>query len=166
MRLKINWRPFIPIMASSAVLVFMCAGVGGAFIILVAIPFLGVWLLYSGYTIWRRPERRGVRAIRVSILMATVGAIAALHFYYYTAARTAGDYALQLVSAYKAAHGSYPDALEDAGWKLGAYGGRWRIVYQGNGKDNDPILMYPATWIIFDMYDYNFKTGKWEYLSD
>lgn len=53
-----------------------------------------------------------------------------------------------------------------AGWKLGAYGGRWRIVYQGNGANKDPILMYPATWVIFDMYDYNFTTGQWAYLPD
>jgi hypothetical protein len=97
--------------------------------VLAAIPFLGIWLLYTGYIIWRRPEKRRVQAIRAGILTATIGAIAALHFYYYTSARAAGDYAVRLVIAYKAEHGTYPDSLEEAGWKLGAYGGRWRIVY-------------------------------------
>ena len=99
-------------------------------------------------------------------MTATLVGIAALHFYYYTSARAAGDYAERLVSAYKAKYGTFPDTLEEAGWKLGAHGGRWRIVYQGNGANKDPILMYPATWVIFDMYDYNFKTGQWAYLPD
>jgi hypothetical protein len=134
MRLEFNLRPLIPILVACAALVFLCAGVGGAFMILAAIPFLGVWLLYSGYIIWRRHEKRRVQVIRVGILTATLVGIAALHFYYYTSARAAGDYAERLVSAYKAKHGTYPVTLEEAGWKLGAYGGRWRIVYQGNGE--------------------------------
>ena len=166
MRLEFNLRPLIPILAACAALVFLCAPVGGAFLILAAIPFLGVWLLYSGYIIWRRHEKRRVQIIRVGILTATLVGIAALHFYYYTSARAAGDYAERLVSAYKAKYGTFPDTLEEAGWKLGAHGGRWRIVYQGNGANKDPILMYPATWVIFDMYDYNFKTGQWAYLPD
>ena len=118
-----NLRPLIPILAACAALVFLCAGVGGAFMILAAIPFLGFWLLYSGYIIWRRHEKRRVQVIRVGILTATLAGIAALHFYYYTSARAAGDYAERLVSAYKAKHGTYPDTLEEAGWNLGAYGG-------------------------------------------
>jgi hypothetical protein len=96
--------------------------------IFVAIPFLAIWLLYSGYVIWRRPEGRRIQVIRVVILTVTLVGIAGLHFYYYTSARAAGDYAERLVSAYKAEHGNYPDTLEEAGWKLGAYGGRWRVV--------------------------------------
>jgi hypothetical protein len=166
MRLGFNLRPLIPILAVCAALVFLGARVGGAFMILTAIPFLGVWLIYSGYIIWRRHEKRRVQLMRVGILTATLVGIAALHFHYYTSARAAGDYAENMVSAYKAKHGSYPDTLEEAGWNLGPNGGRWRIVYQGNGPNKDPILMYPATWVIFDMYDYNFKSGQWAYLPD
>ena len=159
-------RLLIPILAACAALVFFCAGVGGAFMALMAAPFLGVWFLYSGWIIWRRGERRRVQLTRVGILAATLIGIAALHFYYYASARAAGNYAVHLLSAYKAEHGAYPDSLEEAGWKLGAYGGRWRIVYKGNGANKDPMLMYPATWVIFDMYDYDFKTGQWVYLPD
>jgi len=166
MRLYFYLRPLIPILVACAALVLFCAGVGGAFMIAAAIPFLGVWLPYSSYIIWRRPEKRRLQVIRVGILTATLVGIAALHFYYYTSARAAGDYAERLVSAYRARHGTYPDTLEEAGWTLGAYGGRWRIVYQGHGADKDPMLMYPVTWVIFDMYDYDFKTGQWEYLPD
>lgn len=166
MNVRINLRPLIPILVACAVLVFLCAGVGGAFMILMAIPFLGIWLLYSSYVIWRRPEKRRVQVVRVVILTTILIGIAGLHFYYYISARAAGDYTEHLVSAYKAEHGTYPDTLEEAGWKLGGYGGRWRIVYKGNGANKDPTLMYPATWVIFDMYDYNFKTAQWVYLAD
>lgn len=53
----------------------------------------------------------------MGILTTTLVVIAALHFYYYTSARAAGEYAECLVSAYKAKHGTYPDTLEEAGWK-------------------------------------------------
>ena len=132
MRLEFNLRPLIPILAACAAMVFLCAGVGGAFMISAAIPFLSVWLLHSGYIIWRRHEKRRVQIIRVGILTATLVGIAALHFYYYTSARAAGDYAERLVSAYKAKHGTYTDTLEEAGWKPGAYGGA--VAYRLPGK--------------------------------
>lgn len=165
-RIAKSLRPLIPILVACAALVFSCAGVGGAFLVVAAIPFLGIWLLYSAYIIWRKPEKRRTQLTRLGILAVTLIGIAAVHFYYYTSARAAGNYAERLVSAYKAVHGTYPDTLEDAGWRLGAYGGRWRIVYKGNGANKDPILMYPATWVIFDMYDYDFRTRQWVYLPD
>src|SRR5580692_7327225 len=111
MRLGFNLRPLIPVLAACAGLVFLGAGVGGAFMVLTAIPFLAVWLLYSSYVVWRRHEKRRVQVIRVGILTATLVGIAAIHFCYYTSARAAGDYAERLVSSYKAKHGTYPDTL-------------------------------------------------------
>jgi hypothetical protein len=84
--------------------------------IFMAIPFLGIWLLYSSYVIRRRPEKRRVQVVRVVILTTTLVGIAGLHSYYYISARAAGDYAEHLVSAYKAEHANYPDTLEEAGW--------------------------------------------------
>ena len=165
-RTKFSVRPLVPILVLCATLVFLCAGVGGAFVVFMAAPFLGFWLIYSGYIICFRKEKRRVQAIRAGILTATLVGIAVLHFYYYTSARAAGNYAESLVSAYKAKHGTYPDSLEEAGWRLGAYGGRWHIIYHGNGASKDPILLYPATWIVFDKYNYNFKLGQWGYLPD
>jgi len=159
-------RPLIPTLVACAVLFFMCAGVGGAFIISAAAPFIAVWALYSCYIIWRKPEKFRIQLVKVGLLAGTLSVIGAFHYHYYTSARAAGDYALHLVNAYRDLHGTYPNTLEEAGWKLGKYGGQWRIVYQGHGATDDPMLMYPATWIIFDMYDYNFKTRQWEYLPD
>jgi hypothetical protein len=159
-------KPFITVLAVCAALLFFFGRVGGAFMLVLVSPLLGLWLAYNAYVIWRRPEKRRIQLLQISIVLATGVAIAALHWYYAASARAAGNYALSLVNTYKALHGVYPDSLEDAGWKQGAYGGRWRVTYQGYGETKDPMLMYPATWIIFDMYDYDFKTKKWTYLAD
>jgi hypothetical protein len=40
------------------------------------LPFLGLWMLYGVYVIWRHPERRVRQAIQISYAFATLAAIA------------------------------------------------------------------------------------------
>jgi hypothetical protein len=51
-------------------------------------------------------------------------------------------------------------------WHMGAASERGSPLHSLGVINKDPILVYPATWVIVDMYDYNFKTGQWAYLPD
>jgi hypothetical protein len=151
--------------AACIVLAFVGAQVHSAFMVLIAVPIAAIWLLAVAYIAWRDPTRRRRLLIQVGLVVVTSAGIVAIQFYYATSARAAANDALQLVRDYKGKYGHYPDTLEEAGAKVGPYGGRWRLIY-AREQNGAPTLMYPVTWVIFDMYDYNFESGQWIYLAD
>jgi len=146
------------------ILAFATWPVHGGFMVFLAVPFLVLWLPYSAFlSIWSKPARRRLQAIKVCLWLAVVAGGYSLHWYYRIAARAAADEVIQVVLAYKEKTGSYPKRLEDAGVALGQ-GGRlpWRISYFET-EQKTHWLIYPNTFIVFQVYIYKFEQGRWDY---
>ncbi len=123
-------------------------------------PFLSIWLLYSTYIIWRRPANRTTQLVKIVLWSLTISGVLSLHWHYQRAVREAANAAVSTVLQYKAIHGSFPKTPEAAGLKDRT----WRISYfLKNGK---PYLVYPATFIVFDIYSYDFERQSWTYQPD
>lgn len=83
------------------------------------------------------------------------------NLYYHHAAREAADNAVAAVLGYKQANGVFPESLQAAGFDARP---AWRVAYAAqNGK---PFLFYPAAFIAFDVYIYNFERRSWTYRPD
>jgi hypothetical protein len=158
-------RALVVTISGCVIFAFLTWRVRGGVMFWVAVLPLGVWFLYSAYIIWRYPARRRLQIIQACLWLAVVGCACALHRYYYVSARAAANQIVQAVYAYKRQHGVYPERLEDAGVRLDERGGRWHIGYVvGDRKTH--TLIYPATFMIFDSYAYEFEKGDWEYWPD
>jgi len=153
-------RSLISTIAIAAIVAFLTGAVHGGFMLVLVIPFLIVWLLRSAWTMYRHRERRRLLAGKIAIWIATILVVALLHRYYATEARAEADAAIRAVVAYKNQHGEYPKHLSEAG----VNNGRWHVGY--GVDEHGPWLLYPATFVVFEVWRYNFLSERWEYLRD
>jgi hypothetical protein len=141
--------------------VFISAPVHGGPWLLLAAPFLAVWLPYSAYVIWRRPDARRIQAIKVSLWVVAVGGVLLTQWHYQKAARESANSAVAEIFRYKASRGSFPADLNAINFKDQK---TWRLAYLV--KDGKPSLFYPATFTLFDTYWYDFEHKSWVYQPD
>lgn len=145
-----------------AVVAFITAQMHGGFMLIFVAPFLTVWLAYSAYVAWKHPDRRMTQSIRAGLWVLAVGGVLLLHWHYHRAARDSADLVVAYVNHYKTNHGSFPETIDAAG--LNNFRNKWRISYLM--KDGKPSLFYPATFVIFDTYWYDFEHQSWVYQPD
>lgn len=126
-------------------------------------PFLLLWFLRLAWIAWRQPARRKVPAIKFASVAAAVALVAFLQA---NIQREAREHALQVVSAvaaYRAQHGSYPDALAQAGLDENALR-RWRVRYISH--DGQHRVVYPAVFSVLSQYEYDFDKPGWRHNAD
>ncbi len=128
---------------------------------LFVLPFLVAGLIYCFYAAWKTPERRRLEKWKAGMWFLTVGGIASAHVYYHHAARETADTVLAAIFRYEREHGAYPENLQAVGLEARP---AWRVAYVA--QDGKPFLFYPATFIVFDMYIYNFERRSWVYVPD
>ncbi|QSX79388.1 hypothetical protein [Agrilutibacter solisilvae] len=156
-------RPFIGTAVFCAVVAFLTAQVHAGFMLIFVAPILAIWLLYSIYIAVKQPARRRTQSIKAGLWLVMVGGVLLTHWHYHRAARDAADAAVGSILRYRASHGAFPESFEAAG----VHGLRkdWRVMYLRR-KDGRPILFYPATFVAFDKYWYDFEDRSWVYQPD
>ena len=125
----------------------------------VAVP-LSLWLAYSVYAIATRPERRSDQTIRVAAWIAAMTAIAASHAYLHVSTRSRADALVAAIRQHLSTSGDCPTDLTRLGLDPGTLRARLGMSYfscQG-GK---VFFAYAATFIVFEMYVYDFEQGAW-----
>ena len=127
-------------------------------------PLVGIWALTMVFAGWKEPGRRKLEAIRVSLWLVTISAIVGTHFYYAESARSVANGVADAVVAYKEVHGVYPETIELVAPELAKPAKYWRVYYDAKGQE--PGLIYPVTWAVFDTFVFNFTNHKWEYWAD
>ncbi len=132
----------------------------GGFVLGFVLLFLIPSTVKSIYLAFVKNDRKKQRSIQMLLWAVTCLAITTHHFYLY---KTAQNYSVKVSSAivqfYKV-NGSYPESADILGFdkqEMKNYG-----VYYSY-TDNSPFLFYPATWIVFDSYVYDFNLNKWVY---
>jgi chromate transport protein ChrA len=155
--------PIVGAVVGAAAFTFFAGNPGGGFMIYLIAPFLLIWLLYTVYVFWRRPQRRRIHGIATGIWLLAIAVVAGLHARYYRQARQSADAVVAAVMQYKQQHGEYPAseaalgiAIEPAGIEHATY-----LL-----KDGKPGVTYASTFRIFGSYSYNFETRQWDYYAD
>jgi hypothetical protein len=153
----------LPTLACVAAIGYFTMRPGFGFMLLLAVPFLVVWLPYSMHVAVRHPAARTLQLLKVGIWCVLLAVFAARHVLLARSARSAADATVAAVIEYHKRVGVYPRTLADIGTDP-AGAREWRIIYQCDGKQ--PLLLYPSTFGVFDKYHYDFDRGEWEFLPD
>lgn len=94
---------------------------------------------------------------------AAITTVVTLYRIHATAARAEADNDAQVALAFKSVNGCYPANLVDAGVASGA--DRWKVAC-GVDERGRPWLIYPATFVVFESWSYDFSALKWSYFPD
>jgi hypothetical protein len=125
--------------------------------------FLVIWAAVSLSIVSRDRGQLKSRSIKFSLWLATMSVVCSLHWYYSVSARRAADQFEMAIEQYKARHGSYPENLMAAGLDAER---AYRINLHYGVFDGRPLLVYGATLVAFDMYNYDFEHHVWVYQPD
>jgi hypothetical protein len=136
----------------------------GGFMLLFVLPFLLAFLIRGAYRARKQPETRRLFYTKVTIWCLLLCVVSALHLYYYSASRAAANEVAHAVEAFKAKNGDFPKDLSEAGIVRAGRGPIWRAAYFNEKGRVD--LFYPATFIVFDTYRYDFAEHKWVFRPD
>ena len=135
----------------------------GGFILGFVLLFLVPSLLKSLYFIIIKNKERKQRTIQTLLWTVTCSIIIIHHVYLH---KTTQNFAIKVsnsVLSYKQERGNYPESYEVLGFDKKIMR-EYRLYY--SYKDKTPYLFYPATWIPFDTYIFNFETHRWDYQAD
>lgn len=150
--------------AATIGLLLLCVQRHAGFMVLFAVPFIAIWLVYNTVAALRRPAGRRVRAYKGAILALVLAAIAAVHGWYAHDARAHAQGAADAVLAFQAREGRFPAELADAGVDPAQLRRQWRLHYQLDG--DRPVLFYGTTFTPFETHDFDFGTRGWVYRPD
>lgn len=148
-----------------AVFLFFTLPLQRAFIATMLLPvFVCVWC-YDIVMMVRDPGQRLVRASRIAIWILAFGALAGLNLSWYCESRSYAERIAAALLAQKARAGAYPDTLEQIGIDSHESAARkWRLVYKL--EKGAPSLLYGATFEAYNVYDYDFATHRWRYVTN
>ena len=155
--------PIVGAVVGAAAFTFFAGNPGGGFMIYLIAPFLLIWLLYTVYVFWRRPQRRRIHGIATGIWLLAIAVVAGLHTRYYQQARQSADALVAAVMEYKQQHGEYPASEAALGIPDAASGIQHASYHLVDGK---PSVTYASTFQMFGSYTYNFETRQWDYFAD
>ena len=150
--------------AAAALMALILGQRHAGFMLYLAIIPLAIWIPYSVVVMVRKPERRLLQLALVSCWVLAVLLVAGIHYFRHEATRRNADDIVAAIKEFKTKRGSYPLTLDEVGIgrtalkdKLGSFSGYNRDVV------GTPALFYAATWIVFDTYEYDFRTDSWVY---
>src|SRR6516164_7258466 len=104
-------RPYVnSIIACLAVSLFTALPFTGLNLILVLLV-LAVLFAKGLFRAWKHPEQRTVFFTKATIWSLWLAIASSIHFYYFEAARSAGDQAVQALISFKVRNGRYPNKL-------------------------------------------------------
>ena len=146
------------------------SGMGGALLLLPLALLATIWLLVAvPHAVWRRNGRARLQLHKLLLLAVAGLACVLMQQRLAGGARRRGDDAVRAVTAYRAAHGVWPDSLEDASFRQPGLAARERLLYGHHHVDlptTPPTLTYRSTGTLFDSWDYDFEAHEWVFRPD
>jgi hypothetical protein len=134
------------------------------FMLFLAIPFLAVWALYSGWILWKRPALRRLQWAKLALWMVSISAAVVMQMYMFHESRKAADEAVQAILNYHAQYKNYPQNLDMAYPQAPAMRKKWMLYYAYS--PTEPNLFYRHSVTGFDTYVYHFADKEWVFQPD
>ena len=127
------------------------------------IPFVTIALiisfLSSAYVCYKNPQEIKIRIIKASIWILGLILASSVHFYMYTKTRDIANIIAEAINLYYQKNNKYPRTPKEFGFS-GEELHDQHIFYN---NEDEPYLMYPSTFMPFDVYQYDFKNHTWQY---
>ena len=145
--------------------VLWCAQPGVGFMLSMLAPFALVWFIRMAFVAWRRPPRRRAQAIKLGLAVAALLLTGLAHGHHERRSREEAQKVVDAVTAYRAAHATWPTDLAQAGLDAQALRHDWLIQYLN--VDGRHHVVYSATFTVFDNYGYDLdKPAGWVFHAD
>ncbi len=131
------------------------------FVVVFFLPFFMVYFIYCAFIALRRPLERKVTSARAATWACALLAVAVSHWYWFVASRADANRVVSAVIEYRNRTGNYPPDLAAVGIEVKQLESKWMLGYRlWHGQ---PSVLYAATFIIFDTYDFDFDAQTWRY---
>lgn len=150
-------------LAAALAVTYFAGGVHGGFALWFVIPLVALWTIWRLHRAYVEPSSRRLCMAQIFIWVAAIAFVGTLHRHYASSARAEAESAVRAVLAFEGVNGRYPPSLADAG--VVAADSRWRVGY-GLDERGRPWLIYPATFVVFEVWSYDFSALKWVYRPD
>jgi hypothetical protein len=162
---QIPKKKIFPTLLTAGLMVFILGQNHAGFMLYVVVVPLLIWIPYSVYLMFRRPDVRASQLARVTIWMVAIALVAGIHYIRHKTTRQNADEIVAAINNFSTTHGRCPETIDEIGInqqqlmeKLGLSGYAC--------KDGNPRLFYAVTYVVFDTYDYDFGSGAWKYDAD
>jgi hypothetical protein len=158
------WRTLI---ACAMVGVF-CVQRNNGFALFVMVPFVAYLSVKGGYLLFTDLARARVHVVKLALWLGAIACCVTVHVYYAHAARADADALITQIENYRTTHGKYPASLDALDSPItpddssGLHSSRLSYFCHAG----EPSVFYPATFIVFDVYTYDFAQRQWDYQAD
>ena len=155
-------RSLIPCILFCALSALILGQKGAGFMLYVLVPVILVYMAVSAWRIRKQPQRLPELPLKMLLCLTTIICIALVHMRYHQQARLEADNVAKQILAYQRQHNAYPKDLQ-AAQAVSTSASRTRYFLNQNQQ---PSLFYPATFVPFEAYGYDFQTQQWQHQPD
>lgn len=134
-----------------------------AFLLVVLILPLSVWLAYSLYVILRQPYARLAQIICIGLWSGAVVLVLLIHYIRHENARRDADEIVKAIVRSTAANKRCPADMSSLIIQRPQLSKRMRADFSYSCINGKPRFFYGATFTVFDTYEYDFRTRAWHY---
>ena len=155
-------KPVIKTTIACAVMLLLCLPRHSGFILLFFLIFL-IPLFIKRYIVCiKDPLQKKLRISQALIWLSGILVVILVHTEMHQETRQIANKIAKTIEIYKKENGFYPSSPEEAGITQVLLH-KERIFY--SLSSGEPFLVYPATYIPFETYNYDFKTKEWRHIS-
>jgi hypothetical protein len=138
----------------------------GFMMILVTPPALLVGLVQLGRA-WRIAEKRMHCLFSIGVVVVASAVVGAAHGYQYLSAREEADHVVRQILDFREKQGRFPnDESELGGAALRDRSNSMLRPHYSLQPDGKPVLFYLATFVPYDLWQYDFSSQTWTYVPD
>ncbi len=155
-------RSLVPCIVFCAISALILGQKHAGFMLYFLVPVMLVYMAVSAWRIRKQPQRLPELPLKMLLCFTTIICIALVHMRYHQQARLEADNIAKQILAYQLQHNAYPTDLQAAQAVSTAVS---RAHYTLN-QNQQPSLFYPATFVPFEAYAYDFQTQQWQHQPD
>ena len=155
-------RSLIPCMVFCAISALILGQKHAGFMLYLLVPVMLVYMAISAWRIRKQPQRLPELPLKMLLCLTTISSIAMLHTHYHKQARLEADKIAKQIQAYQQQYHAYPKDLQ-AAQAVSTSASRTHYTLNQNQQ---PSLFYPATFVPFEAYAYDFQTQQWQHQPD
>jgi predicted secreted protein len=151
--------------ALAATLFALCLSLpnAGFMLVLFALPLL-ILVVVSLVHMMLRPETRKFHLARIVIWATACALVVGVHYVRHVVTRSYANEVVAKIKHFSATQGRCPKDLEEMGIAPQEFREKLGMAdYQC--ADDTPRFFYPAPYIIFDTYHYDFEDDVWNYIT-
>lgn len=136
----------------------------GFMMVPVTLPALLYYVVRFGLA-WRNREKRMHYLFAIGVMVAASAVVSTVHVYRHFSSREEADRVVRQVLDFREKQGRFPnDESELVGAALRDRSNSMLRPHYSLQPDGTPVLFYPATFIIYDTWHYDFFGQAWRYV--